>query len=128
MSFKIKLTHPRSSFKHRDSGMGFSITALSPTVVPIVKGIICVAPLENAEVNETDDFDSSEKELTEEEESSPGIAEPSTAKRDKRRVSKRRPFAFVKSLATAMQLSSRNRRKVGSCSSSKHHEMQQKLK
>ena len=120
MSFKIKLTHPRSSFKHRGSGMGFSITALSPTVVPIVKGIICVAPLENAEVNETDD-------LTEEE-SSPGIAEPSTAKRDKRRVSKRRPFAFVKSLATAMQLSSRNRRKVGSCSSSKHHEMQQKLK
>ena len=83
-----------------------------PLVVPIVKGIICVAPLENAAVVEADGFNSSERELSEEDESSSGIAESSA---DKRRVSKRRPFAFVKSLATVMQLSSRNKRKVGSC-------------
>ena len=91
-----------------------------PAAVPIVKGVICVAPLE---VNEPEAaINSPENELSEEEEgeedSTSGIVESSTAtvKRDKRQVSRRRPrpFAFVKSLATVMQLSSRNKRKVGS--------------
>ena len=86
-----------------------------PAAVPIVKGVICVAPLE---VNEPEGaINSLENELSEEEEdSTSGIVESSTAtvKRDNRQVSRRRPFAFVKSLATVMQLSSRNKRKVGS--------------
>ena len=89
-----------------------------PAAVPIVKGVICVAPLE---VNEPEAaINSLENELSEEEEeeedSTSGIVESSTAtvKRDNRQVSRRRPFAFVKSLATVMQLSSRNKRKVGS--------------
>ena len=109
--------------------MSLSITPLSPPdtrsknaidrmehpAVPIVKGAICVAPLE---VNESEAINSPENELSEEEEedSTSGIVESSTAtvKRDNRQVSRRRPFAFVKSLATVMQLSSRNKRKVGS--------------
>ena len=111
--------------------MSLSITPLSPPdtrsknaidrmehpAVPIVKGVICVAPLE---VNEPEAaINSLENELSEEEEeedSTSGIVESSTAtvKRDNRQVSRRRPFAFVKSLATVMQLSSRNKRKVGS--------------
>ena len=120
--------------QHRDSGVSLSITPLTSDdvslknmagaanaieipVVPLVKGIICVAPSpEGTEVNEeTNHFNSTEKEISDEESSS-GISEPSNLVCDDRRVSKKRPFAFVKSLATAMQLPIIRKRKVGTYS------------
>ena len=140
-----EITNPRtSSIKHRDSGMSLTSVAplswddlslkhatattatalegMQPPAVPIVTGIICVAPSADAESD--DDGDDDEKEATadfssEENEfsdsGSSGIAEEEEEEEApaKRPRGSMRSFAFVKSLATAMQLSHRSRRKVG---------------
>ena len=140
-----EITNPRtSSIKHRDSGMSLTSVAplswddlsvkhatattatalegMQPPAVPIVTGIICVAPSADAEDDDddddekeaTDDFSSEEKEFSDS--GSSGIAEEEEEEREapaKRPRGSMRSFAFVKSLATAMQLSHRSRLKVG---------------
>ena len=116
------------SLKHATATTATALEGMQPPAVPIVTGIICVAPSadaqsDNDEAQEreeaTDDFSSEEKEFSEDESSSvsSGIAEEEEEEEEeapsKRPRRSKRSFAFVKSLATAMQLSHRNKRKVG---------------
>ena len=109
------------SLKHATATTATALEGMQPPAVPIVTGIICVAPSADAESDDDDDekeatadFSSEENEFSDS--GSSGIAEEEEEEREapaKRPRGSMRSFAFVKSLATAMQLSHRSRRKVG---------------